>query len=301
VRPSVIPMEFKIAPGGYLWAKYPTSEQFISLKESITWMPERREFSKSKPEEINPVPAGFEPMWPNGAVLKQAGEPKEARFQGKAAVEIPCDGPLGIKVRLYVSPDSLLPMGSIATSGGTEFEMHYKQVWTDPIAPASLRFVPPKDARPYVNRPPDANLIKPGAVLAPFTGKDAAGQAQSLKTLLKGKKGALINFWFTSCVGCIQEMPYLSALEPGLKRQGIGMLGVNSVDGVETIRRTSKLQKMGFPTLVGDPAKGLTKQAGIIAYPVTVVVDADAKVVDAILGFDKARLEKGLEKIGFRP
>jgi thiol-disulfide isomerase/thioredoxin len=300
VRPSSIAMTFKIAPGGRYWAKYPTTEDFTSLKERVTWMPDRRQFARSKPEEGNPLPAGFEPLWPGGALSKPNGEPTETTFAGKSAVELPCISgaqPLS----LFVDRTSLIPLGTIASAGGKTYEMHYNAVKIAPISPLALTFVPPADARPFSAEPPDAKLVKKGASVKPFTAADFDGKPVRSAQLLKGSKGLVLNFWFSACTGCIQEMPFLSKLQTKLKGQQISLVGINPIDPLTNARKTSRTNNLPYGTIVGAKAKDLAQAMGVKAYPATIVLDPNGVVVDAMMGFQEERLIEALQKIGYKP
>ncbi len=300
VRPSSIPMEFKIAPGGRFYAKYPTSEMYISRSEQVTWMPAKKEFAKAKREEGNPLPAGFEALWPGGPNLIPDGASKSATFVGKPALEIPCKASMGHKVLLYVHPESLLPLGSIATAGGTEYEMRYVSVEERIVTDRELTFVAPRDAKAFSGPPDISKLIKIGSTLPAFQGADFNGRPLASAAISRQYRGFMLNFWFSACTGCVQEMPVLAKLAGSLQAQKIGVLGVNPIDQSKDAKRTSTLQKLNYPTLVGASAKKLADSVGVGTYPVTVVVNAQGKVVDAILGFDEARLRKALKSIGYR-
>jgi len=300
VRPSSVAMQFKIAPGGRFYAKYPTSEMYLSPTEQVTWMAEKKEFSRTKPEPGNPLPAGFESLWPDGAVLQETKPPQRTTFAGKPAVELSCRATAGHHVLLYVDPDSLLPQGSVATAQGTTFEVHYTTVQERSLTPAELTFVAPLDARPAGGGPDLSRLIKAGNSLPGFQGTDLSGRPLSLKTLLAQNQGLVINFWFSACTGCVQEMPYLAKLDKALQTQRIRLVGINPIDPILSAKRTSSLQGLKYPTLTGKDAKSLADRVGVVAYPVTLIVDRRGVVIDALSGFDEARLVAALKKLGYR-
>jgi|GEM_PF-3872684 len=296
-KPSVIALEFKVSPEGALWSKYPTSEAYLTQDGTVTWYPDRRQFAKGKPPEQNPLPAGFEPMWPKGALLAQTGDTQASTFEGGSAWRIPCRATLVPQVELFVDKRTLLPMGVVSTLGGTAYETRYMSVKPTRFTKAALGFVPPKDAKPFVAVDPTANLIKPGATLTDFAGMDIDGKRRSLRDLLNGRRGLLINLWFSACTGCVAEMPALVKLSAEYDARGVGFMGANPIDDATTARRTSKLRGLKFPTIVGKEAQKIADGIGVIAYPVTVVLDADRKVVDTIIGFDEPRLRKALDTV----
>lgn len=299
VRPATVAVEFKIAPGGLLWAKYPTTEQFIRNGESTTWMPDRRQYAKEKAERENPAPGGFEALWPGGSRMTPRGEGKAAFFAGQDVWEIPCASRMAPEVSLYVAKQTFLPVGTIASANGMTFEIRYKNVKVGPIAPESFRFVPPKDAKPYVPVDIRAKLPKEGMPMPSFAGKDLEGRKMNLQGLLKGRKGLVVNLWFSACTGCIQELPVLSRLGRELRARGVGFIGVNPIDSPETARRTLKLHDILFPTIAGDDAKKIAEKLGVVAYPVTIVVNGDGKVIASISSFSPPALDSALKKIDY--
>ncbi len=149
LRPDLEVMEFKIAPGGRFYVKTPTAEMYISRKEEITWWPAKKELIRFNFSGRNPLPAGFEVLWPGGPNLLPNGKSQSAMFAGKPAVEIPCKHPQGYKVLLYVHPKSLLPLGYINTAWSKEREIRYLSVDERVITDREMTFVAPPDAKPH--------------------------------------------------------------------------------------------------------------------------------------------------------
>jgi peroxiredoxin len=95
----------------------------------------------------------------------------------------------------------------------------------------------------------------------------------------------------------MQELPALSKLGREFSAKGVAFLGVNPIDEAKTARRTLKLHQIPFSTVVGNDAKTIADALGVVAYPVTVIIDAKGKVVDTLPFFDEPRLMKALEKV----
>ena len=298
VRPSVVPVTFKISPRGLQWAKYPTTEQFTSRTADVVWMPDRREFATNKPEETNPLPVGFHTLWPvSRDAYRQIGPTSEATFHGFQCYVLPCKGEADYTIQLFVNKDNLLPRGTRVELSGTTYEMVHRTVLPREMDDRFLQFRPPADARPAGKHDPAASLIKPGTKLKRFQAKDAAGQEWSLQSLLRQRQGAVLNFWFSSCTGCVAEMPFLVKLAPELARRQIALLGVNAIDEGSIVQRTAKTNGLPYPTLVGPGASALSKSVGVQAYPVTLVLDKGGTVIDTILGFDEPRLRSALNRL----
>ena len=300
IAPSVVPMKFVIGRGGWLVSTYPTSVQYIHGNTGITWMPDRREYATEKTDYPNPLPAGFDSLWPRGSGLEQTGNPVATMFEKKNCLAYPCKGFGGQELQLMVDSKTLLPYGTRATANGTTYEMVYRSIEVRQVAKKELEFVPPADARVAKPGPPVVNLIKTGAKLGSFTATDQFGKKHTLSSLLKSKRGLIFNFWFSSCTGCVAEMPYLVKLHPELVKSGIGLIGVNAIDDASIANRTSLKNKLPYPTLVGGSSKLITKETGVIGYPVTMIIDRNQKVVDAFMGFDESRLTRAIRVLNVK-
>ncbi len=216
-------------------------------------------------------------------------------------LELPCKASAGHSIRLFVAPESLLPLGSIATAQGTEYELRYLSVEETPLTAKELTFVVPRDAKPFSGPLDLSKLIKPGTPRPAFQGTDFSGRPLASPALSKRFKGLVVNFWFSACTGCVQEMPYLAKLTLPLQTQKIGLVGVNPIDKSQDARRTGTTNHLKYQTLVGASAKKLADSVGVTTYPVTIVVSARGTVVDTIPGFDEARLLKALQALGYHP
>lgn len=297
VRPSNVPMTFKISRAGWMSARYPTSVEFIGPVDTVTWMPDRREYSKRKREAGSPVPSGFEPLWPGAKRLIQASPTKEAEFQGQPCYQMDCKSEQPWVIQLFVDKANLYPKGSRVDLNGTTYEIVFKTVTVRRMDPKHLRFVPPKDARESQGGNPNDRLIKPGKKLADFSALDLKGVKVTLRSLLKGKDGLVLNFWFSSCTGCIAEMPFLKSLYPKLTKSNIALVGVNPVDSPQVAAKTSLTRGLPYTTLVGSGTTKIRDLVGVVAYPVTVIVNREGVVVDVIPVPDEKLIVAGLRKL----
>lgn len=298
ISPSVVPVTFKISPKGSFYSKYPTSEMFITPEKSLTWMPDRREYSETKAEESNPLPVGYHTLWANGKnTYRQTGQTSRSTFNGFDCWQIPCKGKDDYTINLYVEKSTLLTRGTKVELNGTVYEMIHRKITVRTIAPAELTFQKPKDARPAGKFDPAESLIKPGTKLTNFSAKDTSGKNINSSELLKKHKGIVLNFWFSSCTGCVAEMPFLVKLSPNLAKSNIAMIGVNAVDAKDIAARTAKKNNLPYPTITGSGAETLTKAVSVQAYPVTLIVNKQGIVLDAIMGFDEKRLKTAIDKI----
>ncbi|MFT3867569.1 MAG: TlpA disulfide reductase family protein [Nibricoccus sp.] len=300
VSPSVVPITFRISPDGFFYAKYPASEQYTDAVNKTTYFADRQEFSTQTRPPGNPLPIGFDALWPEQTEPnQQVGPTTETMFHDWACYQIPCKGTAGHVITLFVERETLLPRGTRVELKGVCYETVYRTVRVAAQGRERVSFFAPPNARPAGEFNPLGALIKIGARLPAVMGHDTRGDVVSLAELIgPSGKGAVLNFWFSACTECVREMPYLVKLQTSLKNHGIAFVGVNTIDKSDVAQRTIDKSALPFPTIIGRDAMTLAQQAGVKAYPVTLVLNQDMQVVDAVMGFDPARVEKALKSLG---
>lgn len=119
-----------------------------------------------------------------------------------------------------------------------------------------------------------------GAPAPDFTLTDLEGSSIALR----GYKGTpvLLNFWKIDCPYCIEEMPYLQAVQD--ERQGeLVLLTINIADSAASIKDLLAQTGFSFPVLL-DSAHEATNDYGLTGTPTTFFIDADGIVKDKIIG-----------------
>jgi peroxiredoxin len=109
-----------------------------------------------------------------------------------------------------------------------------------------------------------------------FELKDLQGKRWSLKEL-RGKI-VVLNFWFTSCAPCIQEMPELNKLVRAYDSKNVVFLGLanNKAKQVETF-----LQKHTFTYALLPDADEVANKYQVSSWPTSIVIDkkGDVKII----------------------
>jgi peroxiredoxin len=148
-----------------------------------------------------------------------------------------------------------------------------------------------------------------GAVLAGliYVGLTQKNSAPSLAmTTLSGQsinladlrgKTVLVNFWATSCPGCVKEMPQLVDIYQRYHQQGLEIVAVAmSYDPADNVRRYAIENKLPFPVVMdtqGDIARAFGE---VKLTPTSFVIDADGNIAEQTIGdVDFAKLRQRLD------
>ena len=119
-----------------------------------------------------------------------------------------------------------------------------------------------------------------------FNGKDLDGNDVKSSELFSGNSVTVVNFWFTTCKPCVEELQSLEALNKDLAAKGGAVVGINSftIDGDKAAITEAKdlLAKKGITYkniwFDGNSEAG-TFTSGLYSYPTTYVVDKNGNIV----------------------
>ncbi len=125
----------------------------------------------------------------------------------------------------------------------------------------------------------------------PGAGPSANGLPQ-VKTLEGGPpvevsgKVAVVNFWATWCVPCIQEIPSFNELHQEFAAKGVAVVGVAmDEDGADLVKTFLKKHPMNYTVALGSA--DLTSQYKLDELPVTLVFDRQGRQIKRFEGFLK--------------
>ena len=124
-----------------------------------------------------------------------------------------------------------------------------------------------------------------------FKGKDLDGNDVD-DSLFAQNKITVVNFWFSGCKPCVEELSKLNELNDKLKEMGGEVVGINTdtldnnQDGIKEAKEILKAQGASYKNLTFDSDSAVGKYAGdIMAFPTTVLVDKDGNIVgDPFMG-----------------
>jgi thiol-disulfide isomerase/thioredoxin len=107
-------------------------------------------------------------------------------------------------------------------------------------------------------------------------------------------KPTLINFWFTTCAPCIEEMPVLNKIRRQLK-DSVNFVAITYEPTIKTIEF---LKKHKFDFIQISNAKEFTDSMNMHAFPVNIFVDKNGIVRKVENGIPYIKNEDGKLKMG---
>lgn len=122
-------------------------------------------------------------------------------------------------------------------------------------------------------------------VFRDFKGKDLDGNDVD-DSLFAKNKVTVVNFWFSGCKPCVEELSKLNELNETLKEMGGEVVGINTdtLDnneaGIKEAKEILKAQGVSYKNLTFDSNSTVGKYYGnIMTFPTTVLVDKDGNIV----------------------
>lgn len=138
-------------------------------------------------------------------------------------------------------------------------------------------------------------MYKVGSTMANFVLTDTDGNTYDLSQLRQENKLIILDFWYVACTWCREEFPIF---EEALQEYSddVVFLAVNPYDSMDKIREAREEDGVTFP-MVQDTLN-LHKGFDVSAYPTTVFIDSDGKIVSIHSGVfdDKAEFVREIEK-----
>ncbi len=135
-----------------------------------------------------------------------------------------------------------------------------------------------------------------------FKGNDLDGKSVD-STIFKNNKVTVVNFWFSACSPCVEELDKLNTLNEELKEKGGAVIGINTdtLDGsAKQIEEAKEIleQKGAVYQNIYFPRKSKAGEfaESIIGFPTTYVVDNNGKIIGEPLmgGIDYPEIKEAL-------
>ncbi len=111
-----------------------------------------------------------------------------------------------------------------------------------------------------------------GDIMYDFSFKTVDGRTLRLSELLKGgKKGVLLNFWYTTCKWCLEEFPGLEAVYERYK-DDISVIAIDPL-GETDAEINSLVSQLGLTFDIVNGGQTLAQCFGLTGYPTSVFID----------------------------
>ncbi|MFP5408135.1 MAG: peroxiredoxin family protein [Gammaproteobacteria bacterium] len=139
-----------------------------------------------------------------------------------------------------------------------------------------------------------ALMDKPGAPASTFTTLE--GQTLSLDAL-RGKV-VLVNFWATSCPGCVKEMPDMVEVYREYKDRGFEIIAVAmSYDPPNYVQSFVQTRQLPFPVALDVTGEHARAFGDVQLTPTTFIIGKDGRILEQKLGeIDFVRLRALLDR-----
>jgi peroxiredoxin len=137
-------------------------------------------------------------------------------------------------------------------------------------------------------------MDKPGAPAATFTTLE--GKSIALNDL-RGKV-VLVNFWATSCPGCIKEMPGMVETYKQYKDRGFEIVAVAmSYDPPNYVANFVQTRQLPFPVALDVNGEHARAFGNVQVTPTSFIIDKDGRILEQKLGeLDFVKLKALLDR-----
>ncbi|MCC5809281.1 MAG: TlpA family protein disulfide reductase [Ectothiorhodospiraceae bacterium] len=109
----------------------------------------------------------------------------------------------------------------------------------------------------------------------------------------------LVTFWATTCVTCIQEIPYLQAMQRDYSDRGFNVIAVAmEYDPPNQVRALAEARELIYPVAM-DRDGGIARAFGDVRLtPTTFLIGPNGQVLQRRLGmFDEERMREQIERL----
>ena len=180
-------------------------------------------------------------------------------------------------VLLFNERGKLLPMSQVQLMTNSDYKPLFFVDNDNKLK--SVVFKRLKAINTTIAKNPEANFTK-GEKAYDFIATDLDGNTFKLSDL-KGQV-VILNFWFTNCGPCIQEMPELNNLADNFKNKKVKFLAV-TFNKKEIVEQFLKTKDFNF-TLIPN-ANNIISLYGVSTYPTTIVINKKGEIVTKEVGY----------------
>jgi peroxiredoxin len=147
------------------------------------------------------------------------------------------------------------------------FTIEYQHFYHQPLNPSSFQL--------------NKNMLHTGDVAPDFSLKDVNGNTINLSDL-KGKI-VLLDFWYVACKPCIKASYKLDELQKEFAERGVVILGMNTMDKSDKIKRHNKKHKISYNSILCT--REMKARYKIKSYPSFYLIDQSGTIIFSTSGY----------------
>jgi cytochrome c biogenesis protein CcmG, thiol:disulfide interchange protein DsbE len=106
--------------------------------------------------------------------------------------------------------------------------------------------------------------------------------SRRISTTAFGGKLLVLNFWETSCVPCVKELPSLGNFARKFRPEGVVVVAVSADADAKKYRRFLRDHRIALDTY-RDPGRSISKSFGAETFPETYLIQ-DGRIVRKVVG-----------------
>jgi peroxiredoxin len=129
----------------------------------------------------------------------------------------------------------------------------------------------------FVLRKPASQLINVGDPAPEFSIKDETGKELKLSDY-RGNV-VFLNFWFTTCEPCRQEMPDMELVNRVFKDRKFKMIPVSVDTNFDDVKKFYQDFKLTTMPMYLDPGKQISSRYNVYMFPETYIIDGNGIVL----------------------
>ncbi len=133
----------------------------------------------------------------------------------------------------------------------------------------------------FVLRKPVSKVVNVGDLAPDFTVKDETGKDHKLSDY----RGSVVflNFWYTTCEPCRQEMPDMEIVNQAFRDRKFKMIPVSVDTNFDDVKKFYGAYKLSMPMFL-DPGKQVAERYNVYKFPETYVIDGNGVVLKHYIG-----------------
>ncbi|HET9942344.1 MAG TPA: TlpA disulfide reductase family protein [Terriglobia bacterium] len=134
----------------------------------------------------------------------------------------------------------------------------------------------------FVLRKPVSKQVNVGDPAPEFSIKDETGK----EIKLSDYRGSMVflNFWYTTCIPCVKEMPDMELVNRVFKDRKFKMIPISVDTNFEDVKKFYQEHKLTTMPMYLDPGKQIASLYNVYKFPETYLIDGNGTVLKHYFG-----------------